>query len=89
MYEHIQSEKYNDYCFYAALQGVDLSKNIKNTKQSHHVEANRQQGQQELPLFQDPKSYDHLSQEEKDKLTKEMKRKHKKWAQGKKTVGAQ
>ncbi len=45
--------------FEASIHGIDLSKQLGSKKS----------GEEEGWLFNDPKEYEHLSQEEKEKLT--------------------
>jgi hypothetical protein len=87
MYEHCTRQKYNDYRFFASLQGVDLEK-YKN-KQSSQTSLDEQQRKQDLPLFRSEEEYDKMDPEEREKLTQEMMQKHKQWVQTKSvnTVG--
>ncbi len=89
MYEHTMDRKYSEHRFYAALQGVDLDKELK--KKGHKTQSEEledQQNKQDLPLFRDPDEYDHLSDEEKEKITQDMKKQHKNWVQqGNTSVG--
>lgn len=89
MFEHTMERKYNDHRFHAAMQGIDLDKEMK--KKGHKTQSedlDDQQKKQDLPLFRDPDEYDNLSDEEKERQTQEMKKKHQSWAQqGKNPVG--
>lgn len=81
MFDHVQNEKYDKYCFLAALEGVNL-KDDNTTTQSPREYVDQldvQQKKQELPLFRDPSYYAHLDDDEKQRLTQNMMRKHKKW----------
>lgn len=61
--------------FQAALVGVDLEKEV--SKRQGSTDAKRVSA-----LFQDPKEYEKLSDEEKEKMTQEMIERHKLWARG-------
>jgi len=87
MFEHCTKERYNDYRFFAGIQGIDLDKHTG--KQSSQASLDEQQKKQSLPLFRDPSYYDDLSAEEREKLTQEMMNKHRRWVRGKsKIVGS-
>ena len=81
--------KYNENRFFAGLQGIDLDKEMK--KKGHKTQSESlddQQKKQDLPLFKDPDEYDNWSDEEKEKITQDMKKQHQSWAQqGKNPVG--
>ena len=52
----------------AGVHGIDVDKEMKKKKEEDGF------------MFRDPKDYEHLSKEEKEKLTQEMLGKHKGWA---------
>jgi len=82
MFEHIMERKNNEYRFFAALQGIDLDKELKKKGQkTQSQDLDDQQSKQDLPLFRDPEEYDNMSQEERDRLTQEMMSQHKNWAE--------
>jgi len=83
MFEHVMERKMNDNRFAAALQGIDLDKELKKKGQKTQSQSlDDQQKKQELPLFRDPEEYKDLSQEERERLTQEMMSKHKNWTEG-------
>lgn len=82
MYEHIGDRKYNDYRFFASLSGVDLDKELRKEKDQKSV-LSEQQKKQDLPLFRDPDEYNEYSQEEREKITEDMKKQHRQWVSGK------
>lgn len=66
LYEASEGRQFDQMCWEAKLQGVDLRKLVKNpptASQSNQSEA----------LFKDPSAYEDMSQEEKDKLSQRMK----------------
>jgi len=92
MFEHAMERKNNEYRFFAALQGIDLDKELKKKGQKTQSQTlDDQQKKQNLPLFRDPEEYKDMSQEERERLTQEMMSQHKNWAEsGKKssTIGS-
>ncbi|RLF28750.1 MAG: hypothetical protein DRN14_03590 [Thermoplasmata archaeon] len=62
-----------NYKYLAAIHGVDVGDTDTNTSTDKSTV---------VPQFGDPATYSHLTAEEKDKLTAEMKSKHKAWAGG-------
>jgi len=88
MYEHVLENKNQEYKFYAALQGFDLDKlSQNNSSDSTSDKLEEQQKQQDLPIFRDPDEYDNCSEEEKERMTKEMMGKHKQWVSEGNIVG--
>jgi len=88
MYEFIIEDKNTDYKFQAAVHGIDLDKELKKSnRETTEEKLEKQQKQQDLPIFGDPDAYDNYSEEEKERITKEMMGKHKQWASGENTVG--
>lgn len=89
MYEHIMERKYNEHRFLAGVHGIDLDKELGKKGQKTESETlDDQQKKQDLPLFKDPDEYDNMSEEERERITQEMKSKHKSWVkQGKTGIG--
>lgn len=86
MHENCARKKDEEYRFLAAIHGVDLDKDqSQSEKQSPTGEQARDlskvEEKQGLPIFRDPDEYDHMSQEERDAITKDMLKKHKTWAE--------
>ena len=80
MLEYIEDKKYNEYRFFAALSGVDLDRDVKKTtKEDRKTILDRQQKNQDLPIFRDPEEYEGLSEEEREQKTKDMMTAHKQW----------
>lgn len=70
--------------FQAAIHGIDLDKEQSSSKKTQSPtgeQAKDIEEKQGLPIFRDPDDYDHMSQEERDSLTKDMMKKHKNWAE--------
>jgi hypothetical protein len=78
MYEHIMKDKNNEFKFHALIHGIDVD---KKSKRSLNEDLDDQQNKQDLPLFRDPSEYDHLSDEERERITRKMKSQHRRWAQ--------
>jgi len=78
LFEHAQKREYDTMKFNAALQGVDLDKGKE--KETGNPVTEKFDG---VELFGDPKDYENLSQEEKERKTKELMTKMKSWASGK------
>lgn len=62
--EHSSKRKNDHYKFLAAIQGIDLD------KESENKGTNKEKGN--TLEFQDPSAYEHMTDEEKDVLTKKM-----------------
>lgn len=75
MYGKILEERYTEYKFLAALQGVDLDKE-SGTKGPSKIE---QQSNQNPFAFKDPQEYENMTSEEREDLTRKMMGEHKKW----------
>lgn len=77
MYKSIVEEQNEDIRFQAALRGVTLkdggNESPSNSKQT--------KSEPVVPLFGDPDSYNHLSDEERNVLTQKMMAKHRNWVQ--------
>ncbi len=86
MYEHVTQQKYNDYKFFAGLSGIDLDKESKKQSQSSETALEKQQKQQDLPLFKDPNEYANCTQEELNEMTQKMMGKHRQWAHGQSNI---
>jgi len=82
MYENCV-KKENDNCiFLAGLQGIDLKKEIdkKTSKKSNdRAITAKTSNANALPVFGAPEDYEHLSDEERQELTRKMMGKHKSW----------
>ena len=68
--------------FQMALRGFDpkSASSSSNNKEAAN-QSQKQPQHQDMPIFGDPKEYEHMTQEEKDQLTQKMMCSHKKWAQ--------
>jgi len=77
MYSHLSDSKWEDRKFQAAIAGIDLEKEVKKQKAKSSL-----QSQQGVLLFKDPKDYEKLSKEEREKMTQDMMGLHKSWAKG-------
>ncbi len=86
LFEFCTKEKYNEYRFFAGIQGIDLDKHTGSTTESQSSRLDEQQKKQDIPLFRDPSEYNSLSKEEKEELTAKMKSKHKQWIHSKSGV---
>lgn len=73
--------KNHEFEFHAAIHGAKMKPKPSPTGEL------KQPKNQDLPIFQSPEAYAKMSQEEKDKLTKEMMNKHKVWSKQTKTIG--
>ncbi len=80
MYEFVIEQKNTDYKFFAAIQGIDLDKAV-NKEKSQSEKFDEMEKKQEIPIFRDPSEYEGYSQEELDKMTKNMKQSHSAWAE--------
>jgi hypothetical protein len=78
LYEFKLKEDEENIRFQAAIHGAELKEKPQEGSKS---------GSETVPLFGDPKDYDSMSQEEREKLTKKMMGKHKVWA-GQSGLGA-
>lgn len=78
LYEQAVLREIEERRFQASIHGIDLSKENKQQNTSTAIEAPKNQS---LPIFQDPKEYNHLSTEEKEELTNKMMGHHRKWAE--------
>lgn len=58
--------------FLAGIHGINLDKEMKKQESKEKTESSF--------MFGDPKEYEKMSKEEKDKKTKEMMGKHKNWS---------
>lgn len=72
LYIHALRRKQEDYRFQAALHGAKFDDDQQQTS--------KKEPKQSLPIFRDPEEYEHMSKEEKDKITQNMKQQHKAWA---------
>lgn len=80
MHEYIAEDEKAKNKFQAIIHGIDLDKASK--KKGDKKSLDEQEKKQDLPIFRDPDSYDEMSQEERDRLTQKMMRKHRQWAHG-------
>lgn len=80
LYEEIQQLKYKELKIQAALHGAKIK---GPTTVNSVIAPTADNVSQDVPLFQDPSAYDHLSDEEKDILTDKMMAKHEMWSSGK------
>jgi len=79
LYKHCQERQYNQMRFEAAIHGVDLDKEAKKAKPAVIQEM---EGAKTVDLeFKDLKEYEHLSQDERESMTREMMHKLKMWAE--------
>ena len=62
--KHSSKRKNDHYKFLAAIQGIDLD------KESENKGTNKEKGN--TLEFQDPSAYEHMTDEEKNELTKKM-----------------
>lgn len=69
LYEELQDIKYDEFKAQARMHGAEFKDDKKSTS-TKHVDP-------EVPLFGDPSEYDHMSEEERENLTKKMMGKHK------------
>lgn len=65
LFEAAEGKQFDQMCFDAKLQGVDLRKLVKNAPSGSLT--NQGDG-----IFKDPSAYEDMSQEERDRLTKKM-----------------
>ena len=73
-------KKNEEYTFYAALHGIDLSKeNSKQSSKQQSRASNKSSNNNALPMFGAPEDYEHLSEEERKELTMKMMGKHRSW----------
>ena len=74
LFEHSHKREGERLKFYAALVGVDLRKtsNEPKTEAKRPIESAIQSFQSDEGFFKDPAVYQHLSKEEKQKLTDAM-----------------
>lgn len=73
LYIHAMRRKQEEYNFQATLHGFNI-----NDKQTQSVD--QKEKEQSLPIFRDPEEYKHMSKEEQDELTQNMKQHHEAWA---------
>ena len=78
MYDHLQNEKDSDCRFNGALHGAEF----KDEKKKEEKTTRDSKGN-EIFVFQDADSYNHLSAEERKVLTQKMKRSHQAFASNK------
>lgn len=64
LFDHVRKKEIENLKFQSLANGVEF-------KDSRDQKTTKKQSSNEL-VFKDPKNYEHLSQEEKEKLTKEM-----------------
>ena len=75
MFDSYQDDKYRDRAFLAAIQGIDLDKELKTTSSQTPTKA-----QKSNFIFGDPTEYEKLPEEKRVALTKDMMGKHQEWA---------
>lgn len=83
LYEQALLRELDSRKFQASIHGIDLNDKEQNKASEQSTDNYKivpSQKNQSLPIFQDPKEYEHLSTEEKEKLTQKMIGKHRKWA---------
>ena len=83
LYDHQTKREALDLRFLAAIHGINLDDTQSDS--SRETEKNVEKA---VPLFGDPDSYNHLSQEEREELTQKMMGKHKVWARQAPGLGA-
>jgi len=85
LYAHTVVRKADEYKLLAAMHGIDVEKGSEKKNENSNEEDTPQQPQQprgqQLPIFGDPESYKHLSDEEKENETRRMMSQHKAWQQ--------
>jgi hypothetical protein len=87
MHQNCAEKRNEELKFQAALHGVDLDKDQSPSEKTQSPtgeqakDLKKVEEKQGLPIFRNPDDYDHMSQEERDKLTKDMMKKHKNWAE--------
>lgn len=75
MFDKYQDDKYRDRSFLAAIQGIDLDKEIKKTPTQTPTEE-----QQSNFIFGDPTEYEKLPEDDRIALTSKMMGEHQGWA---------
>lgn len=73
LFENIQKSKNYELEFQAMIHGVELKGTNNHTDKTKNEDS-------AVPFFGDPKEYDHLSDVEREEMTKKMMGKHKNWA---------
>jgi len=68
LFSHLQEDEYNKWKIQAALAGVDVEKEEGKKREENSF------------TFRDPDEYNHLTEEEKKRLTEKMMGKHREWA---------
>jgi len=71
LFESADKAEYSRMRFEAGIHGVDLEGEVRKT--TPHTESPIKKTPKEPHLFGDPASYEHLSKEEREKLTQKMK----------------
>lgn len=76
LYEHAARREYDRFKLQASLAGIDL----EGETEFGEIEPRPSSKKENLWVFKDPSEYEHLSQEEKEELTRKMKGVHQQWA---------
>ena len=71
LYDELQIRKMHDFEFLANIHGVDTS----DTPDANVTKETKK----DLPKFGDPKDYEHMTQEQREKLTVDMRGQYVKW----------
>jgi len=79
LYEYAQKSKLEEWKFQCRMHGIDPDKQEGHSTQSKATTSFQESP--EVPLFRDPSEYEHLSKEEKDRITHQMMGAHRKWRQ--------
>lgn len=72
LYDHIQSQLSDEIKFMASIHGFSTKGDGKHNSEIK----DKQNTDNEAPIFGDPDSYNHLSQTEKEELTQKMMKRH-------------
>jgi hypothetical protein len=73
MYSHVEEEEAEHMKLHAMMHGVKFDEDETTPGKEKRQMTTTKPGAEKMPMiFQDPKAYAHMSQEEKEKLTKEM-----------------
>lgn len=75
MFDKYQEDNYREHKFLAAINGIDLDKELKKS-----ILQNPSQSQNSNFIFGDPAEYEKLPEDKRVALSNEMMGKHRKWA---------
>ena len=72
LFDSADKERYEDHRFLAAVNGIDIEENKEQKQGENHGSTHSIDTQKDPFAFQDPKDYEHLTEEERKTKTNKM-----------------